>query len=328
MALPLGRVARKKKRRWSKYGSLLRTELPLPIAALVIWGLGLLEPWLYLGALLRELGFHLALATLLLVAWALVQRWFLAASAALGVAALFALPLVPFYRSTLPTPQYGPTLRVASAHLDGAELTSEALSAWLARERPDAVALTGLRTALGQASFESYRVARSGDQRALLLVQSALAVAQRDGLQGHASMLVRAGRCQARVVTLQLPSLANYTELRQRARRIEAARALPSAPRSVWLGQLGSRAQALDLAGFIDAHQLRDARLGHGRLATEPASLGPLGFPLADILVHGWIGVRELTVVSSPVASAPRALTAVLELTEPRCRFTRTALPE
>jgi hypothetical protein len=311
-------VARaKKKRRWSQ---LLRTQLPLPGALLVVWSVGLLEPWLYLGALVGELGFQLALAALAGVVWALVQRSFAAAAALAVVAALFARPLLPFYRSTLPTPQSGPLLRVASANLNGAPLTPEALSAWLARERPDAVALTGLRSDLGQPSFESYRVARSSDQRSLLLVQSALAVPHRETLRGHASILVRAGRCQARVVTLELPALTAYGELEARARLTHDARALHSAPRSVWLGQLGSRAQAHDLQPFFAAHQLRDARIGHGRLATSPASLGPLGFPLTHVLVHGWISVRELRVVPPVVEGADRALSAVLELTEPRCR--------
>jgi hypothetical protein len=345
LALPSGRVARaKKKRHWSRRGAeLLRSELPLPAAVLVVWSIGLLEPWLYLGALLRELGFHLALAALIFGGAWLVRRRYLGAAALVASSALFALPLLPFYRATKPTPQSGPLLRVASAHLDGAELTSEALAAWLAHERPDAVALTGLRSELGQASFASYRVARSSDLRSVLLVQSALAVAAsparaergalgrgqpREALRGHASMLVRAGRCQARVVTLELPSIGSYAELDLRARQLEAARALPSAPRSVWLGQLGSRAEALDLQPFLAAHQLRDARVGHGRLATAPAYLGPLGFPLSDVLVHGWIGVRELNVVAPPVEGAQRALTAVLELTEPRCRFSRDAPPE
>jgi hypothetical protein len=252
----------------------------------------------------------------------------LAAVALAGLALLFALPLFPFYRTTRPTPQAGPILRVASAHLAGEELTTEALATWLARERPDAMALTGLRSDLGQANFESYRVARSSDLRSLLLVQSALAVPQRETLRGHASMLVRAGRCQARVVTVELPAIAAYTELDTRERQIESARALKSAPRSVWLGQLGSRAEAHDLQAFFAEHQLRDARIGHGRLATAPASLGPLGFPLSHVLVHGWISVREVSVAPALADGAHRVLTAVLELTEPRCRFSRDAPPE
>jgi hypothetical protein len=319
-------VARaKKKRRWSQ---LLRDQLPLPAAFLAAWLIALLEPWLYLGALIRELGFHLTLLGLAGVVYALLRRSYVSAAALVPVVVLFALPLLPFYRTTKPTPQSGPVLRVASAHLNGAELSSDVLAAWLARERPDAVALTGLRSDLGQTSFESYRVARSSDLQSLLLVRTALAAPQPETLRGHASMLVRAGRCQARVVTLQLPAIAAYAELDVRARMIEAARALPSAPRSIWLGQLGSRGQAHDLQAFFTEHQLRDARIGHGRLANAPASLGPLGFPLSDVLVHGWISVRELNVVPPIVDGAHRALTAVLELTEPRCRFARDARHE
>jgi len=72
----------------------------------------------------------------------------------------------------------------------------------------------------------------------------------------------------------------------------------------------------------IAAHALRDARLGHGRLATGPSALGVLGFPLTDVLVHGWISVRDVAVKDPIVNGAQRTVSAVLELTEPRCRFT------
>ncbi|HEY6881309.1 MAG TPA: hypothetical protein VI299_24955 [Polyangiales bacterium] len=312
-------MARRKKsaRRWH---ALLRTELPLPAALLALWLIGLLEPWLYLGALVRELGFHLLLVAAACALWAAGRRHYVAALVLSGVGALFALPWLPFYRSTRPTPQSGPVLRVASAHLASAELTTHALADWLARVRPDALALTGLRSELGQADFEGFRVARGRDPRSLLLVRSELALAQREALRGNASQLLRAGRCRARIVTLELPAIAAYADLDRRAREIAAARAIPSAPRSVWLGQLGSRADAHDLAPFISDHQLRDARIGHGRLATAPGSLGPLGFPLSHILVHGWISVREVALAPPLAPGADRVLTASLELTEPRCR--------
>jgi hypothetical protein len=333
-------VARSKKksalRRWSLFsGSRARGhasvlhQLPLPGAVLLLWLLGQLEPYLYLGALVGELGFHLALLSALCAAWMALRRAFVAAAALLSVAALFAAPLLPFHRTTRPTPQSGPLLRVASVHLARQPLTTDALADWLQRERPDAVALTGLRDdGLGQASFLGYRVVRSTGHDSLLLVRSALAVPQRDALRGHASMAVRAGRCQARVVALQLPALASYTMLDARARQIEAARALPNTPRSVWLGQLGSRAEAHDLQPIFAAHALRDARIGHGRLATAPAALGSFGFPLTHVLVHGWISVREVGVQPPLVPGGQRVVSALLELTEPRCRLLRGGATE
>jgi hypothetical protein len=73
---------------------------------------------------------------------------------------------------------------------------------------------------------------------------------------------------------------------------------------------------------------LRDARLGHGRMASLPGALGFLGVPRMHVLVHGWISVRDLMTRPAIAAGAQRGLTAVLELTEPRCRFDRSTPSE
>lgn len=317
-------VRAKKKRRGARLWQELRAQLPLPAAFLALWALAQLEPWLYLGALTAELGFQLVLAALGTLAWALAKRRYLAAAGVATAELLLASPLLPFYRSTKPTPTNGPQLRVVSAHMNGAQLTSEGLSAWLEREQPDALALTGLRSGLGQAAFGSYLVAHgSSSTGAHLLIQRALTVPPIAPLRGHASSAIRAGRCQARLVALELPAIVRYGELDAREHAIEAARSVPNAPRSVWLGQLGSRAEAHDLKPFFAAHQLRDARIGHGRFATAPPVLGPLGWPMSGVLVHGWIGVREMELLPPLAEGGQRAMRAVLELTEPRCRSAR-----
>src|SRR5690606_28355476 len=136
----------------------------------------------------------------------------------------------------------------------------------------------------------------------------------------HPTRTLRAGRCGARMVAVELPRLTAYTELTARARAIRALDGTASAPRSVWLGHFGSRADAHDLAPFRAHHALRDGRRGHGRTATAPSALGWLGFPLSYVLVHGWIGVRALSADEPLVNGAHRTVRATLELTEPRCR--------
>jgi hypothetical protein len=291
--------------------------------------LAALEPYVWLGALLRELGFQLAILALISAAFALARRAWVALASLLVLAGVFAFPLLPLYRSSRPTPQAGPLLRVATAHLGGVELPEAALRSWLAHERPDALVLTGVRESRSFAGqLGSYRVARGTiDLRALLLVQSALvvpagAVPTRERAE-HPSAIVRVGRCQARIVGVELPPLAAYTALAARERAIARLDQLPRASRSVWLGHFGSRAEAHDLAGLVAQHALRDGRLGHGRLATAPSALGGLGFPLSQLFVHGWISVREMAVQAPLAAGAQGTLRASVELTEPRCRFTR-----
>jgi hypothetical protein len=307
-----------------------RSQLALVAGLVALAVFSWLEPYVWVGALVSELGFQIALIALAAAGFAAYRRALIAVAGLLAVAALFFWPLLPLYRATKPTPQAGPLLRVATAHLAGHALDQGALLSWLVRERPDAMALTGLREDIGGARLGPYRVARgSADLRTLLLVQSALVVPVRERAHPrHAVVTLRAGRCQARAVALELPPLSAYTALEARARAIREATGLSSTPRSVWLGHLGSRAEASDLRALHAAHALRDGRRGHGRLATAPGALGALGFPLSDVLVHGWISVREVDVKPPLVAGAHRTMTAVVELTEARCRFNRAALIE
>jgi hypothetical protein len=46
------------------------------------------------------------------------------------------------------------------------------------------------------------------------------------------------------------------------------------------------------------------------------------------VLVHGWISVREVSALPPLVDGADRTVSAVLELTEPRCRFDRASATE
>ena len=308
---------------WSLAGSrhFLLLSAAFAVAALLV----LLAPYVWLGALTRELAFHLALLATIAACVALFRRAWLATIALFALAATFAAPLAPLYRKTRPTPAAGPIMRVATAHLAGAQLELATLTRWLARVQPDALALTGLTES---ASFGTrvgtYRVVRgTAELRTLLLVQSALIVPGRERSGPYPTQAVRAGRCQARLVAVELPPIAAYTALETRARAIAALTDISSTPRSVWFGHFGSRADAHDLAAFRLQHQVRDARLGHGRDATAPSALGALGFPLSHVFVHGWISVREVAVSDALVAGAHRTLNATLELTEARCRFTR-----
>lgn len=319
----------KKKRRfgWPSSWSLSASRhFALACALLGSAGLlSLLEPYVWIGALLRELGFHLGGIASFVALTALAKRAWLASALLFALTASFAWPLAPLYRTTRPTPQAGPILRVATAHLAGNQLESAELAAWLAREQPDALALTGLQdsTVFG-ARVGAYRVLRgSTELRALLLVQDALIVPSRPHPSAYPSQAVRAGRCQARLVAVELPPLSVYTTLSARERGIAALANSHVAPRSIWLGHFGSRADAHDLDALRRQHALRDGRLGHGRAATAPAVLGALGFPLSHVLVHGWISVREYQTEAPLVDGAHRSVRATLELTEPRCRFTR-----
>lgn len=324
--MPQTRKKKSADKRLARFRAQLAGQLPFVGGLLGLAVLRWLEPHVWLGALVSELGFHLALAALAGAGIALAKRAWVALAGLLALGLLFAWPLAPLYRATKPTPQAGPLLRVATGHLAGHALDEGKLLSWLARERPDAMAITGLREDFAGSRLGGYRIARGNlDLRSLLLVQSALVVPTRERAGGdeHPVLTLRAGRCQARAVALELPPLAAYTALDARARAIQRATQLPSAPRSVWLGQLGSRSEAHDLHGFIAQHALRDGRIGHGRLATAPGALGPLGFPLSQVLVHGWISVREADVKPPLVDGAHRTVTAVLELTEARCRFAR-----
>jgi hypothetical protein len=291
------------------------------------WLIGLFEAHLWLGAAVRELGFHLTLVALGATAVALFVRLWLPAALLFVLAIAHVYPLLPLYRGALRTPQRGPVLRIATAHLSFSPLDEPALLGFLNRERPDALALTGLRPRPLPHRLGSYRITR-GEGSALgvaLLVQSALVAASDAPHPGLPTQLVRAGRCHARVVAVALPLLLDLSASTARSAQLETLEKAASAPRSVFVGLLGSRAEAHDLQRFAADHALRDSRLGHGRTATSPASLGPFGLPLSNVLVHGWISVRELSAAAPLVPGADRTVTSVLELTEPRCRFDRAS---
>lgn len=327
----MGRGPSKKKgstRAAEAYGRVVWTCTALLGGAALLAGL---EPYAWVGSVAAELNFHLALLSLAAAALAALLRMPSALAVLVALALFYVWPLWPLYRPTHFTPQTGPVLRVATADLAGATLDEAALRAWLARERPDAAVLTGLS---GQASslgprLGGFRIARGSDDPAtLLLVQSALLVSGRERASTQPTATVRAGRCQARIVGVSIPPIDEFEKQGARARTIATLAALPTAPRSVWLGQLGSRARAHDLHPFVTQHTLRDARLGHGRLATGPSELSALGFPRSHVLVQGWISVRALDVQPPLCRGAARTLHAVVELTEARCRFSREGDPE
>lgn len=291
------------------------------------WVVGLLEADLWLGAAVRELGFHLAQFALFAAGAALLMRLWVPAALLFMLALAHAYPLLPLYRGALRTPQRGPVLRIATAHIGGFLLDEPTLLGFLNRERPDALALTGLRPHPVAHRIGSYRVTRGeGSASSIaLLVQSALITAAASTKEDLPTQWVRAGRCQARVVAVELPLLLDLGARSERHARLERLAAAESAPRSIFLGHLGSRAEAHDLQHFEEHHQLRDSRIGHGRTATSPAALGPFGLPLSHVLVHGWISVRELSAAAPLIHGADRTVTSVLELTEPRCRFDRAS---
>lgn len=326
----MGRSASKKKgsaRGWSPAARVLLGTAGL---FFLLFLFGRLEPYWWFGGLLAELGFHLALAAAVAGCCALALRLWLPGALLAVVALALALPLAPLYRGVLRTPQRGPVLRIATADLAGALLDEPSLLGFLGRERPDALALTGLRASALGARVGSYRVVRGtppADDLALL-VQSALVTMASKKPHPYPSQIVRAGRCQARLVAIALPNMLDDEALTARRRAVDALSDAPNAPRSIWMGQLGSRAEAADLRRFEAQHGLRDSRLGHGRVATAPGSLGALGLPRSHVLVHGWISVREVAAIPPLVEGADRTVSAVLELTEPRCRFDRASAAE
>jgi len=282
--------------------------------------LGQLESRIWLGALTAELHFQLALALLLaaLVAGGL-KRW-LRSAAWLVCSLLFFLPLWPVWRSVHLTPfKGGPTLRVAQAHLAGAALTAAQLASWLGQSRFDVVSTTGLGAAqrhlLGK-GVVGYSTLPGHEPDALLFARDTLAPRRRP--DAHVSL--RVGHCDLDITQVNAASLLSPSAARTRSRQMRALLASDERKRSLYIGTLGSRSAAQDLSAFMAKQGLRDVRLGHGRLATGPALLGPLGLPLDQILVRGWIAVANADVSPAMVPGAHRTLYATLQLTEPRCR--------
>ena len=199
------------------------------------------------------------------------------------------------------------TVRVPSALSPFFELAPEAA------RRP---AIGGLR---------NYRVLRSPEDASpwVLFVRNELSTAPNSrNAKQQASARVRIGACELTVQPLSLPSLLAYGQREVRAARLRALRNAPRNQRSVWLGQLGSSPSASDVGSLLDAQELRDGRLGYGRLPSWPATLAGLGIPLEHVLVHGWLRVIALSMDEPLASQAQRTLRATVELTEPGCRAT------
>jgi endonuclease/exonuclease/phosphatase (EEP) superfamily protein YafD len=221
-------------------------------------------------------------------------------------------------------------LRVAQCHLAGAALTPAQLASWLGQSRSDVLSTTGLASGaheqLGQGAV-GYTMRPGPQPDARLFVRTALlaSLAQprpridpRARPDTHVSL--RIGSCDLDIAQLALPSLIAPGAASTRRRQLAPLASAEGHKRSLYVGSLGSRSAAHDLQPFLSQQGLRDVRLGHGRLATAPAALGPLGLPVDHILVRGWIAVSAADVAEPIVPGAHRTLHATLQLTEPRCR--------
>jgi hypothetical protein len=287
----------------------------------------LLESLVWLGAFTAELGAHLFALSLLTLAVALAAREWFAIGCAFVACVLFAGPLAPLYRAVKPTPEYGPLVRVAHVHVSGQPVSPTVLSTWLGSNRADVAALTGVRPedaralAATHAGFRVHTRFGAAGTAQLLMVRETMQAQLKSPDTNLLSSWVKVGHCNVRAVVVDLPSRLSVRDLTERTREITALTATHSMARSVWLGHLGSRAEASDLARLEHDMELRDSRRGQGRLPTAPVSLGDFGLPVDHILVHGWLGVRARSVDDEGLSALThRAVRATLELTEPRCR--------
>jgi hypothetical protein len=309
------------------WGRQLRQSVrdPLLLSAAGVVLLHLLDTHVWVGALVHELSFPLALGALVVAAVCAFRHQHARALALVACALLLAKSTLSYWRSSRPTPSHGPTLRVAQAHAADAALSAASLARWLARSQADVVSLTGLRAddapTLSREQPGYARMPADNAKTALLLVKRTLH-AQPPRAGGRA--LVRLGRCQLELVQVDLPSLFAATALSERRQRIAELARSKKTPLRVYLGHFGSASDAADLAPLRDSQEVRDARLGHGRLATAPDPLGPLGLPVDQVLLHGWILAREADSEAPLAKDMHRTLTTTLELTEPRCRALAT----
>jgi endonuclease/exonuclease/phosphatase (EEP) superfamily protein YafD len=281
--------------------------------------LSLLDEYVWIGALLSELSFHVALLSLLLALVFALRRRFARALLFAACALFFAQGALAQVRETRPTPLHGPTLRVAQAHASGHAPSEAQVARLLASRNVDVLSLTGLGANQVQRLAQSpgdYRGIRDEQGGRLLLIRRALAAPA----PPQGSPLVRLGRCQLELVQVELPSLFAAARANERKQRIARAAHAGREARRVYLGSFGSGSDAADLAPLRASQELRDARIGHGRLATAPDRLGPsFGLPVDHILLHGWILAREATSEAPLAPEMHRTLIATLELTEPRC---------
>lgn len=299
-------------------GKLARDPVLPGVIALV--ALSLLDEYVWVGALLSELAFHLALLSLLIaLVFALRKR--VARALLFGACALFfAQGSLTQVRETRPTPLHGPTLRVAQAHADGHAPSAAQVARLLASRNVDVLSLTGLGSAQAlrrpQANADYRSVSDDHDPSRVLIIKRALAAPARP----PAGALLRLGRCQLELVQVELPSLFSAARGSERKRRIARMAQTGREARRIYLGSFGSASEATDLSPLRASQELRDARIGHGRLATSPDALGSaFGLPVDHILLHGWLLAREASSEAPLAPGMHRTLLATLELTEPRC---------
>ncbi len=276
--------------------------------------------FIWLGAVLDQLGFWLLLCALAAAAVAGLERAWPTLAASLLVALVWALPLFPVLRETRPTPQHGPTLRVMTAHLGGSPLSPANLVTDLVSRKTDVAVLTApTLAALSNLSRDvpGYRSLRDLSPRApwvAFVKKSLLGERPKDDAR------VRIAGCDVHLQPFNLPSLFAYTARTERASLLKALEARPQHARTLWLGHLGSSPRAPDVSALLTKHELRDARAGHGRLATYPASLYALGLPVDHMLLRGWLRATDLSAEAPLVNGAHRTLRATLEVTDSRCQ--------
>jgi hypothetical protein len=321
----------------AELGQLARDPL-LPLS-LGLVALTFLDDYIWVGALLRELAFQIALIALALAIFFLFRRRLARGLLLVVCGALLARGTFQYLRAGRPTPQHGPTLRIAHAHAQGARVAPSEVARLLAASSLDVLSLTGLTGTdarrLAALQNDHRPVVDPQNAGQLLWVRRALSMPARSG--AHA--LVRVGRCQLALVQVELPSLFAPSTLSARRRRIShlaqatveargSAREQNKEARRVYVGHFGSGSDSADLAPFHTHQELRDARLGHGRQATAPELLGPVfGLPVDHVLLHGWLLARSVASEPPLVPGAHRTLHATLELTEPRCAPREPARP-
>lgn len=291
----------------------------------VLWGclallaLAQLESVVWVGALLAELRLFLLLLTLTAAALTFLRKQALLGTLLLGSALLWAAPLWPSLRRMHATPGHGPNLELVQEDAAHVALSARALASFLGEQNADIVSLTGLRpqdvTNARRWAAGYGALSATADAESAVLVRPALL----RGAQRAAKDQVQVGPCTVQLTQLNLPSVFRPDAPTRRKALLEAFEASEGLPRRIYFGRFGSRAEAADLADFRRSTQARDVRIGHGRLATAPGALGPLGLPVDQIFVHGWLLVHETRVAPPMQPGMHRALVTRVELTERRC---------
>lgn len=295
--------------------------------------LGQFDRAIWLGSVAQEFGFLLFLVAVCAAGFAAYRRAIPALLGSLAIVVAWALPLVPLLRDTRPTPQNGPTLRVASSHLTTASLSPSDLVTFLVSNKVEVGLLTAdhltqlTELAKGLPGYQSHHEL-SPQGPWVLFVKKALASplsrsqardtekpsTRRDALR------VRVSGCDIHVQPLNVVSLLSYRQRSARTQALKALSARPKHPRSLWLGHLGSSPKAADVQPLLSGLDLRDGRSGHGRIATYPAFLYGLGFPHDALLLQGWLRVTDLRADPPLEKGAHRTLRATIEITDSSCK--------